>query len=207
MKNAETYLSELKEIRKIMTESSRFLSLSGLSGILIGIYALIGSWAAYRMVYFPFSVFRSVFADKIFDNLLLIAASVLLLSLITGIGLTFRRAKKQGKKIWNPGSRLMFINLIIPLVTGGIFILIFAFRGIYTVVAPLCLIFYGLALVNGAKFTHQELFYMGLLEIILGLLAAVFPVMGLIFWATGFGIVHIVYGIVMYYRYERSGVR
>jgi hypothetical protein len=200
MKNTEIYLSEIKEIRQMMEQSSRFLSLSGLSGILIGLYALIAASIAYYMI---INSSVPLHSDMPF-NLILLAVIILSLSLITVIWLTSRRARKSGKKIWNPGSRLMCINLAVPLISGGIFILIFVFRGIYSIVAPSCLIFYGLSLVNAAKFTHQEIFYMGLFQITIGIFAAIFPGLGLLFWVIGFGIIHIIYGIVMYFRYERN---
>jgi hypothetical protein len=200
MKNTEIYLSEIKEIRQMMEQSSRFLSLSGLSGILIGLYALIAASIAYYMI---INSSVPLHSDMPF-NLILLAVIILSLSLITVIWLTSRRARKSGKKIWNPGSRLMCINLAVPLISGGIFILIFVFRGIYSIVAPSCLIFYGLSLVNAAKFTHQEIFYMGLFQITIGIFAAIFPGLGLLFWVIGFGIIHIIYGTVMYFRYERN---
>ena len=205
MKNNELYLAEIKEIRKMMEQSSRFLSLSGLSGILIGLYALAGTFIAYRMIYFPpSSLFRKVFPGEIADSLVLLGSVILILSLSTVLWLTFRKARKQGNKIWNPGSRLMCLNLAVPLVSGGILILVFVVRGVFSVIAPSCLVFYGLALVNAAKFTHQEIFYMGIFQIILGIFAAIFPGMGLLFWATGFGVIHIIYGAVMYFRYEHN---
>jgi len=203
MKTTENYLAEIKEIRQMMEQSSRFLSLSGLSGILIGCYALIGAFLAYRMIYFlPPSFFRKVFPGEILYSLIFLGAVILILSLATVLWLTYRKAQKAGKKIWNPGSRLMCINLAVPLVSGGIMILILTLRGIYGVVSPACLVFYGLALVNAAKFTRQEIFYMGLLQVLLGLLAALLPGFGLFFWAVGFGLVHIIYGSLMYFRYE-----
>jgi hypothetical protein len=205
MKNTDYYLEEIKEIRQMMEQSSRFLSLSGLSGILIGIYALIGALLAYRMIYFPLpSGYRKVFAGEIVYNLIFLGALVLILSLLTGVWLTYRKAKKEGKKIWNPGSRLMFINLAIPLVSGGILILIFISREIYSIISPACLIFYGLALVNAAKFTRQEIFQMGIFQIVLGLLSALLPGYGLFLWALGFGVIHIIYGTVMYFSYEHN---
>ena len=203
MKTTENYLAEIKEIRKMMEESSRFLSLSGLSGILIGIYALAGAFVAYRMIYLlPPSGYRKVYADEIAGQLITVALVVLMLSFVTTLWLTYRRAKKAGKKIWNPGSRLMLLNLAIPLISGGALILIFVFRGVYEIVSPACLIFYGLALVNAAKFTRQEIFYNGLFQITLGIIAALFPGAGLLLWALGFGIIHMIYGAVMYFRYE-----
>jgi hypothetical protein len=65
------------------------------------------------------------------------------------------------------------------------------------------LIFYGLSLVNAGKFTFSEIHYLGLTEIVLGILAGIFINHGLLFWTLGFGLMHIVYGTVMYYRHER----
>lgn len=204
MKTTENYLEEIKEIRKIMEQSGRFLSLSGLSGILIGIYALVGAYFAYRIVCLPPpSVIRYVFAGDVVYQLITLAMIVLLASFVTTLWLTWQKTKKDGKKIWNHGSRQMLVNLAIPFISGGILILTFTFRGFYEIISPACLIFYGLSLVNAAKFTRQEIFYLGLSEISLGILAALFPGTGLIFWALGFGVLHIIYGSVMYFRYDR----
>lgn len=203
MKTTENYLAEIKEIRKMMEESSRFLSLSGLSGVLVGIYALLGAFMAESIIYTN-KLFGWLLNDNILFDLLILAAIILGLSLLTVILLTYRKARKGGKNIWNTGSRLMLINLAIPLTSGGILILIFLFKGVYEIAAPGCLIFYGLALVNAAKFTRQEIFYMGLFQVSLGILAALLPSLGLVFWTLGFGLIHIIYGALMYFRYERT---
>ncbi|HCE57096.1 MAG TPA: hypothetical protein DER09_04655 [Prolixibacteraceae bacterium] len=204
MKTTENYLSEIKEIRKMMEQSSRFLSLSGLSGVLIGIYALAGSFVAYRMIYFSqFEFVTSIFSGNLVFAIIAVAMLVLTFSIITTLILTWRRAGGTGKSIWNPGSRLMLINLSIPFISGGLFILIFTFKGFYDLASPACLIFYGLALINAAKFTRQEIFYLGILQIVLGIFAAIFPQLGILLWALGFGVLHIIYGTVMYFRYER----
>lgn len=201
MKTTENYLAEIKEIRKMMEESSRFLSLSGLSGILVGIYALVGAFIAYRKIYGTNSLIN-LYGNMNTSELVILGVVILVLSLATVILLTYRRAQKAGKKIWNPGSRLMLLNLAIPLISGGVLILIFIFKGIYEIAAPGTLIFYGLALINAAKFTRQEIFYMGLFQVSLGILSALLPTLGLLFWALGFGVIHIIYGAVMYSRYE-----
>lgn len=205
MKTTDQYLDEIKEIKKMMEQSTRFLSLSGLSGVLIGIYALIGAFIAYKMIYLPGPLeYRKVYANEITNELFLLAGLVLLLSLSTVLWLTFSKIRNTNQKFWSASSRRLLINLAIPLITGGILILIFSYRGVHAVIAPFSLIFYGLALVNAAKYTRQEIFYMGLVEIGLGLLSAVFPGMGIVFWALGFGLVHIIYGTVMHFRYDRK---
>lgn len=205
MKPTEHYLDELKEIKKMMEQSSRFLSLSGLSGVLVGIYAIIGAFIAWKLIYLPGSLYyREYYSNEVLGEMLLLAAVLLLASFVTVIWLTTSKVKQKSEKFWSAGTKKLVTNLAIPLVTGGIFILIFLARGIYSIVAPCCLIFYGLALVNASKYTRKEIFYMGLFEIGIGLLAALLPGLGLLFWVVGFGLVHIIYGAVMYFRYERK---
>jgi hypothetical protein len=197
MSEKEKLLSELKDIRNIMERSTRFLSLSGLSGILIGLYALIGAFLAYRLVYIQFaSNYRQEYVNDVIVSIFIIGASVLILSLFTIFLLTIRKAKKEQKPIWGTGSRLLLLNLLIPLATGGILIIILTYRGYYGVISPSFLIFYGLALVNAAKYTRPEILGLGIIEIVLGLIAAILPGYGLYFWAFGFGVLHIVYGFV-----------
>ena len=129
-------------------------------------------------------------------QLFIIGSSVLILSLITIFLLTIKKARKENKPLWGPGSKLLLLNLLIPLITGGILISTLALRGYYGIISPSFLIFYGLALVNAAKYTRPEILGLGIVEIILGLIAAVFPGYGLYLWATGFGLVHIIYGAI-----------
>ena len=203
MKTSENYLTEIKEIRKMMEESSRFLSLSGLSGILVGVYALVGSLLAYNMTQND-GLFGEFISDLVVPQIFFLALLILTISVLTIVFLTLRRAKKAGKKFWNPGTKQMMINLTVPLISGGFLIMVFVFRGYYEIIASACLVFYGLALVNAAKYTRHEIFYLGLFEVTLGLLAALLPAFGILFWAFGFGILHIVYGTLMYFRYEHK---
>ena len=207
MKSKEDYIKDISEIRSIMERSSRFISLSGLSGVMAGVYALVASYLAYRVMYVHSSIltYRKIYVlDK--DTLIylfLVAVITLLLSVVTGIYLTTRKAKKDGLKIWEEGSKKLLVNLLIPLISGGVFIIAVAHRGYLWVVPPASLLFYGLALVNASKFTLKDVHYLGLSEIVLGLIATFYPGYGLIFWAVGFGILHILYGVSMYYKYER----
>jgi hypothetical protein len=104
--------------------------------------------------------------------------------------------------MWTPVSKRLLISMLIPLVTGGIFIIILYIQNQWMLVVPAMLLFYGLALVNASKFTYSEVFYLGLIEILTGLLCTIFPVYGLVFWCFGFGLLHIGYGLTMYRKYE-----
>lgn len=202
------YLNDISEIKNMMNKSSRFISLSGLSGVLAGIYSLIGAFLAYRIIYtdtYQLGSYRNlIVTEEAMIRLFLIAFGVIIASLITGILLSSKKAKKQGEKIWDASSKRLLINFMIPLVTGGIFILFLIEKEIYGYVAPLTLIFYGLACVNASKYTLGDVRYLGLTLLVLGLISGYFIGFGLLFWALGFGFCHLFYGAIMYFKYERN---
>ncbi len=195
MSEKPQYSQDLAAIRSAMERSVKFLSLSGLSGVLAGLYALVGTALAYFIL-----------KKQPHPTLLLVAvaAAVLSLSLATGFFLSLQKARKLGLSIWNQTSREFLSRLFIPLAAGGVFILILLLSGYDQLVAACCLLFYGLALLNASFFTVREIKYLGLSEIILGLLAAWWPDQALWFWGAGFGILHVIYGGVVHYRYDRE---
>ena len=204
----EKYLNDISEIKNLMDKSSRFISLSGLSGILAGLYCLIGAGLAYKIIYFD-TITLGNYSDLIITEtalmqLILIATSVILISLVTGIILSIRKARKSTDRIWNTSTKRLVINFIIPLLTGGFFILFLIEKEILGLIAPLTLIFYGLACVNASKYTLGDVRYLGITMILLGLLSSWFLGYGLFFWALGFGVCHILYGSIMYYKYDRK---
>jgi hypothetical protein len=197
----ENYLKDIQDIKKMMDKSSQFLSLSGLSGIIIGIYALAGAFAVKQITSNGYT--NTTLESREFKLIIAIAAAVLLLSIITGYIFTVRKAKKQGDTIFNATSKRLAVNFLIPLVTGGIFAVLLLKNQYYGLIAPITLIFYGLACVNASKYTLRDVRYLGLTVIVIGLMATAFMGYGLEFWALGFGICHILYGAIMYFKYDR----
>jgi hypothetical protein len=203
--NKEKYKSDLSDIKDIMNRSSRFISLSGLSGIFAGAFALIGLYLAFQNVYADqdyFSYRRADVSSQSLVYLLMIATGTLVASIGTGIYFTTRETKKRNQSIWDSQVKRLLVNLAIPLVTGGILILILLLKGFVGIAAPLALIFYGLALVNASKYTLSEIRSLGLIEIGLGLIGAQFIGYGLLLWGIGFGVMHIVYGMIMHLKYK-----
>lgn len=202
----KNYLEDINEIKNMMSRSSRFLSLSGLSGVLVGIYALLGSFYAYSLMLNKTVYIRMTSAENaaLVLKLLLIAFVVAFLAIVTAVFLTRKKALENQEKIWDQTTKRMLLHFIIPLVTGGIFALILLNHEHYGIIAPITLIFYGLALVNTSKYTLDTVKYLGISEIIVGLFAAYYVGYGLFFWAFGFGILHIVYGTIMYFKERKS---
>ena len=199
----QDYLRDIGEIKNLMNRSSRFISLSGLSGIFAGIYAMIGAAIAYIYIFPEPGDYVTVHSLN-FKLLLILLASVLLLSLITAYLLTTQKAKKNNEKIWDSTTRRLLLNFLIPLVTGGIYIMIKLNSQHYGLTASLMLIFYGLALVNASKYTIGNIKYLGYAEIVVGLICAALPGYGLWFWLLGFGLLHIIYGSVMFIKERKN---
>ena len=197
--------NELASIRNLMERSSKFISLSGLSGVLAGVYALIGAVATYCVMGNAINYDHITFLHllNVLPLLVGIAGGVLVASILTGITLSLQKAKRKGQQFWSKTSRDLLFYMATPLLTGGALILILLYRGYFGIVAPSMLIFYGLALIGASNFTFTDVKFLGLCEIALGLIAAALPGYGLFFWAFGFGVLHIVYGSVMYFKYDR----
>lgn len=202
----DKYLNDINEIKNMMSKSSQFISLSGFSGILAGIYALIGAFMAYGILYVKNEIYEDIYYRIISQNdmykLFGIAFTVITLSIITGVVLSVSKAKKNKEGIWNVTSRRLVINFLIPLAVGGYLCLYLIEKEDFTLIAPLTLIFYGLACLNASKYTLGDVRYLGLTMIILGILNTFFIGYGLLFWALGFGVCHILYGSMMYYKYD-----
>ena len=201
----EKYLNDLKEIKEMMNRSSRFISLSGISGIATGVIALAGALAAYWFIFRNISTpgyYQLDMPIEVSLRILFVALGTLLLGFTAGIYFTTRETMKRKLPVWDYQTKRLLINLAIPLLTGGIVCLIFLFNGFPVLLAPMTLIFYGLALVNAGKYTLNEVRSLGLIEIFLGLLAMQWTDYGLLFWAFGFGVLHIVYGLIIQRKYK-----
>lgn len=196
------YLKDISEIKNLMNKSSRFISLSGLSGILAGIYALIGAAIAYYLVITYSSGTLYIFYGWVFWACMFVLIMIAILSAVTGIILTTRKAKKTGDKMWDNSSKRLLLNFLIPLFVGGIYCMIILSQGRYGQTGGLMLIFYGLALVSASKYSIGDIQYLGYIQIVLGLIASYYPGYGFWLWAIGFGVMHIIYGTWMHFKYD-----
>ena len=207
--DSNKYLNDISEIKSLMNKSTRFLSLNGLSGVLAGVYALVGAGFAHGIIYASEAPSNDSYKTIVLyesDMLMLfgIAFLVLVLSLFTGIFFSHKKARKNGEKLWDKTSKRLLINFVIPLATGGFFLIFLIEKNIYAFVAPITLIFYGLACVNASHYTLGYTRFLGVTMLLIGLLSVWFLGFGLYFWALGFGVIHIIYGALMYFKYDKK---
>src|SRR5664279_780350 len=207
MPNTNRDLETLQDIKRMMERSSRFISLSGWSGISAGVCALIGAGFAQKSIqhYYNVDYLRNTaypFMLKI--DLMLIAIFTFSAALVLAIFFTYLKSRKQGVAIWGSTARRLMWNTMLPMVVGGFFIWRLVDLKLYELLAPAALIFYGLALVNGSKYTMGEVRWLGYGEIFLGIINLWILHEEILFWSLGFGILHIVYGVAMWWKYERE---
>ncbi|MES2590028.1 MAG: hypothetical protein V4622_13700 [Bacteroidota bacterium] len=211
MSTSKEQLEAIQDIRKMMQESSKFLSLSGFSGVFAGIFALCGAWIGKMQFDLYFKDENLMFGlQSSEENLMLLIFSICVIVLLASISVAFyfskRKANKSGAKLFDKTTGKLLFNMAIPLLAGGIFCLAILYHGgtFVFLVAPTMLIFYGLALLNGSKYTYHEIKILGLLEISLGIVALFLLGKGLLFWTLGFGLLHIIYGTLVWYKHERK---
>ena len=204
MKNPE---EELAEIKSMMERSTRFLSLSGLSGVLAGIYALTAAGLTWYWIYFPNSSWGAGAAPLSFRELLNRLLFLGLVTLVAAVSTAYFLSKKKGttatQPFWSPASKRFLLALFLPVALGGFFCFALLHERAFELIPAAMLLFYGIGLVQSAQFTLGEIRNLGFTQLFLGLIAAFFPDFGLLCWALGFGVFHLIYGALMYYRHER----
>ncbi len=201
---AEKYLDDLKDIKEIMHRSSRFISLSGMAGVACGVIALLGAYFYYDQVYAASRV-SGIYGTENFEfRALFIALATLFLALASAIFFTTRISRKKGLSLWDARSKQMLIRFLVPLGTGGLLSLIVFYHGFSILALPITLIFFGLGAYSASRFSYPELRSLGIVNVFLGLLASLFVEYALVFWALGFGVMNIIYGIAVYFKYESN---
>lgn len=202
----QKHQEDLAHIRSMMERSSRFISLSGLSGVFAGLSALIGGLYVYQLFKVNgieyFTDEHIVLSGSLVSELIWIGVIILVCAFVFGTFFTVRKSKKYNLPIWTSATKNMLFNLAVPLAAGGIFCLALIYHGYYGLVAPSTLLFYGLAVINAEKYTFSDIKYLGYSELLLGCISLFYIGYGLIFWILGFGILHIAYGLVMFKKYK-----
>ena len=207
-------LEDIQHIKKMMEQSGRFISLSGLSGIAAGICALIGAYFAhcyilawgieYWSMDLPSRQTASTSEALLLGHLVVIALLTFIGAFLSAFLFTYLKSRKDNASMWSSATIRLFWNMVIPLAVGAVFLVKMILVGDFGLVAPGCLIFYGLALVNASKYTLGEIRYLGYGQLLLGMINLLMIGYGLYFWAIGFGLLHIIYGAAMWWKYERE---
>ncbi len=213
-------MDTLKHIRNIMEKSSRFSSLSGWSAVSAGCIAIAGAWFAGSAMTAVgiqpknLSLWSEVHnLNFIVDLRTIVESDIFIIALLTFIAafsltilFTYLRNRKQGISIWSATSKRVMMHVALPMLVSLFFLIRIIQFGIFGLIPPVCLLFYGLGLVNVGKYSLDEVKYLGFGMIVIGLVNCWFIQYGLYFWTAGFGLLHIVYGIYIWMKYEKNQV-
>lgn len=182
----------------MMEKSSRFLSLNGTSAIVIGIYACIAAWIAYYILGSCDRLFMLEVNTPLQLRLLFIFAIILILiSIVTVVGMCRYNARQNNRQLQlDHTARRLLWNFFLPLVVGGILCLSLIWQQHYGLTSSIMLIFYGISLINASNYTYSNTRYLGYAELILGLADSFIEGYALLFWVVGFGVFHIIYGLL-----------
>lgn len=199
--SSNQYSEDIAHIRSMMERSSRFISLSGWAGILPGIFALSGLSLAIWFI--QNSKTTGLYNDGI-DNtsplaiqLVLTAFVVLALSVFSSWYTCMRKAKAEHQSTWTPAIQNMLVYFSIPLLAGAVVAGWVYAKEDWGLMAPVILSFYGLALIQASHFTLKSVYWLGLIEIALALLSGI-PGWGIPILAIGFGLLHVIYGMLQF---------
>lgn len=173
-----------------------------------GIYGLLAAYIAIFQLDFDPILLQSIgyTSGEAFAELramMVLAALLLVLSIGTAAWMARRKANKQGEVVWTAASRRLLTDLAVPLLTGGLLLLAFTWLGAFSLLLPISLVFYGITLYQAGPVIYTALRILGLLNLALGFLALLLPEHAMLFWAAGFGLLHIIYGLFIHFRYEK----
>ena len=216
MNDQNHHLDTLQDIKQMMERSSRFISLSGLSGIAAGICALVGAWFAKDIIdenRLSYTNLKHIgrsddgsmsLAEWMGNQLFQIAVITFIAAFVLAFVFTYTRSRKTNTPIWGSMAKRVMVNVAIPMIVGGIYLFKLMENEAYGYIAPGCLIFYGLAVLNASKYTLIETRYLAYGLLLLGIINLWYIGYGIYFWALGFGVLHIIYGAFMWWKYERK---
>ncbi len=212
MNKQQDQLDAIQDIKRLMERSSRFSALSGLSGVVVGLFALLSVLVSYNILgispfdsvsYLDMLAPNGVINHELFNLIVINMGITLLISFLTAIWLSNKNATRKGEKTWDLSAKRMMINFSIPMLAGASYCGILFMHNHLELIIPATLLFYGLALLNASKYTVVDIRYLGVLLVILGLIASYYVEQAFLFWGIGFGVMHIIYGSFMYFKYEK----
>ena len=176
----------LRVIRQVMERSTKYSTLSGLSGVLVGLTAIVGVAAT-----------RSV--RDIYDHPLRLAL-IWLIVLAVAVGIDFvrnkRRAARVGKQVVSPLGAHILVAALPAFFAGAVLTAFFALHHLLFYVWGAWMLCYGLAICAVGLFSVRPVSYLGMAFALAGALTLFLQAPDpLAMMALTFGGFHIAYGL------------
>jgi len=190
-------MDNLRYIREAMERSSSFTAVPGWGGVLIGATALIAAALAEWME----SIDRLAGLRGGRGWMLVWGWELPLALMIGGVAMK-RKARAANVKLLTGPGRKFVLSLAPPLVAGALISVALVRIGSFDVLPGVWLLLYGVGVVAGGAFSVRVVPVMGMFFMGLGTLTLFAPpAFGRLMMAVGFGVVHIVFGLIIARRY------
>ena len=192
-------LNTLNDIKEMMERSSKFKAISGLSIVIVGVLASIA--AAY--IHFVLGNYSINTTSKLHTTVIVVL-SLLAVAFTTAFVMAYLKAKRQQMRFtFDATMRNLLLSFLVPLAAGGLFCFALLIQGHYGLTSSVMLLFYGMALIGSSHFSYPALRYLGYAELVFGVIDCFMVNYALLTWFLGFGVFHIIFGIVFMLKYER----
>jgi hypothetical protein len=181
-------MDNLRYIRETMERSQSFTAVSGVGGVLMGLIALGATFLAVR--------------SETTEAWVTVWMSAAVLSLGIALVAMTMKARAAGGSLLVGAGRKFAWNLTPPLLVGGLLTVAMTQMGAATLLPGVWLLLYGTGVVTGGAFSVRVVPLMGLAFMLVGAAALFAPAAwGNLFMAGGFGLLHIVFGIVIWRKH------
>jgi hypothetical protein len=177
----------LRYIRDTIQRASTFTAVPGRGGILIGVSGLAAGMVAMR--------------QDSFTAWLLVWIIEAAFAFAIGITAVLVKARSTGEDLWSKPARKFALGFVPPMLAGGIVTLALWRSGAVSVIPGAWLTLYGVAVMGGGAFSVPAVPAMGVSFFLVGCAALLVPAVGDIALICGFGLLHIVFGLLIARRY------
>jgi hypothetical protein len=180
-------MDNLSFIRSTMERATAFTAVPGWGGVAMGITALMATWVAHGL---PSREWLVVW----------LSASALALTI--GGSTMALKARRAGTSVLSYSGRRFVLSYVPPLAVGALLTFVLVRAGLYAALPGTWLLLYGTGVVTGGAFSVRVVPIMGLCFMALGAIALLAPAAwGEGLMATGFGGLHILFGLIIARRY------
>jgi hypothetical protein len=181
-------VDQLRYIRETMQRAGSFTAVPGWGGVIMGATALAAAFLAAQ--------------QPTFDRWLKVWLGEAVLAVLIGCWAMDRKAIKAGQTLFNGPGRKFTLSFAPPVFVGALLTLTLYRGGLRQQIPGMLLLLYGTGVVTGGAFSVPVIPVLGTLFMALGTAALFSPAwMGNWYMAAGFGLLHIIFGIIIVRRY------
>ena len=181
-------MDNLRFIRETMERSKVFTSVPGYGGALMGATAIGAAIVAHH--------------QPLIGNWLIVWLVEAALAFAVGLFALWQKSKNSGESLVSVPARKFASAFAPPIIAGVVLTALFYYRGFFEFLPCAWLTLYGTAVVTGGAYSVRIVPVVGWIFVALGAVAAFAPASwGNVLMALGFGVLHIVFGLIVARRY------